>query len=287
MWILFATLNPISEAFRSLVIKKTTQHVEPIILTWANNIIPVILFPIVIYLTGTEIKWNPQFWYGFSIAGIIQITASVIYMRAIANGDISSVMPMLSFSPLFLLLSGPLIIGEFPDGQGLAGIILIVSGSYLLNLDLKKMNILGPFKAILKDKGTRLMLIVAFLWGISGPFDKISITNSSVLQHITFTNLLIFIVITIYMLFRKKFDFSNINKSKKNLLLVSGFTTASYFFHYSAMALTLVAYVVAMKRMAGMFSVVLGAVFLKEPNLRQKLLGSFIMFLGVLLIVFS
>ncbi len=287
MWILFATLNPISESLRSLVIKKTSRNVEPIVLTWANNIIPVLIFPFIMFLTGTEIKMNSQFLYGFSIAGVIQIIASVVYMRAIANGEISSVMPMLSFSPLFLLLSGPLIIGEFPNGQGLAGVLLVVSGSYLLNLDLKKMNILGPFKAILKDKGTRLMLFVALLWGISGPFDKISITNSSVLQHVTFTNLLIFIVITSYMIYRRKFDFSHMNKSKKNLLLVSGFTTASYFFHYSAMALTLVAYVVAMKRMAGMFSVVLGAVFLNEPNLKQKLLGSFVMFLGVLLIIFS
>ena len=287
MWILFAILNPISESIRSLVIRKTAQQIEPIILTWANNIIPVLLFPIVMLAAGTEIKSNFQFWYGFLCAGIIQITASVLYMRAIASGEISSVIPMLSFTPLFLLLSGPLIIGEFPNAVGLLGVLLVVTGSYLLNLDMKRMNLLEPFKAIIKNKGTRLMFIVAFLWAISGAFDKISINNSSVLQHITFTNILIFVVITPYLLFKKKLTYASVNKSKGGLFLISGLTTASYFFHYSALALTLVAYVVAMKRMSGIFAVLLGAVFLKEANIKQRLLGSFIMFLGVILIMFS
>lgn len=287
MWILFAVLNPISESIRSLIIKKASVQVEPIIITWANNIIPVILFPIVMYFTGTEIKSNTQFWYGFSIAGVIQIAASVIYMRAISHGEISSVMPMLSFTPLFLLLFGPVIIGEFPNGQGIAGILLVVLGSYLLNLDPKKMSLLEPFKAMARNKGTRLMFAVAILWSISGVFDKISITNSSVLQHITFTNILIFMTITAWLAFRKKLNLTEIYGARKNLLLVSGFTTASYFFHYSALALTLVAYVVSMKRMAGMFSVILGALFLKEPNIKQRLIGSVVMFIGVLLIVFS
>lgn len=287
MWVIFAFLNPVSESIRSLFIKKASAQADPIILTWANNVIPILLFPLIMLLTGTVIKSNFQFWYGFLCAGVIQITASVLYMQAISHGDISTVIPMLSFSPLFLLISGPIIIGEFPNGRGLLGIILVVAGSYLLNLDLKKMNLLEPFKAILKNKGTRLMFIVAILWAVSGTFDKISITNSSVLQHITFTNVLIFIVITVYLIYKKKFDFKAIYGARKNLVLISGFTTASYFFHYSALALTLVAYVVAMKRMSGLFAVILGAVFLKEANIKQRLLGTIVMFIGVLLIVFS
>jgi len=287
MWIIFAFLNPVSESIRSLFIKKASSQADPILLTWANNVIPVLLFPVVMLIAGTEIKSSFQFWYGFLCAGVIQITASILYMQAIANGDISTVVPMLSFSPLFLLVSGPLIIGEFPNGIGLIGVILVVVGSYLLNLDLKKMNPLEPFKAIIKNKGTRLMFIVAILWAVSGTFDKISITNSSVLQHVTFTNVLIFIVITSYLIVKKKFDWKKIYGAKRNLILISGFTTASYFFHYSALALTLVAYVVAMKRMSGVFAVILGAVFLKEANIKQRLLGAVVMFIGVLLIVFS
>ncbi len=234
-----------------------------------------------------DLKFNTQFWIGFLGSGIIQVINTVIYMRAISKGDISTVMPMLSFTPLVLLIASPFTIGEFPSSIGLIGILLVVLGSYLLNLDLKKMNPLEPFKAILKNKGTRYMLVVAVLWGISGVFDKISINNSSVLQHVTFLNVLVFISMTVIVVSQNKFDLGKMKESKADLFLVSLFTTGSYLFHYIALSLTLVAYVVSMKRISGVFSVLLGAYFLNEPNLRQRLLGSIVMFIGVLLIVFS
>ena len=285
MWLIFATLNPISESLRSLFIKRASGNVDPILISWSNNVIPFIIFPPMLLLI--DLKFNTQFWIGFLGSGIIQVINTVIYMRAISKGDISTVMPMLSFTPLVLLVASPFTIGEFPSAIGLLGILLVVLGSYLLNLDLKKMNPLEPFKAILKNKGTRYMLVVAVLWGISGVFDKISINNSSVLQHVTFLNVLVFISMTVIVISQKKFNLPKMKEAKADLFLVSLFTTGSYLFHYIALSLTLVAYVVSMKRISGVFSVLLGAYFLNEPNLRQRLLGGIVMFVGVLLIVFS
>ncbi len=284
MWILFALLNPVSEALRSVFIKRASGNVDPILISWSNNVIPFILFPPMLLLI--ELKFNVYFWIGFLGSGIIQVINTILYMRAISKGDISTVMPMLSFTPLVLLVASPFTIGEFPSAIGLIGILLVVSGSYLLNLDLTKMNPLEPFRAIIKNKGTRYMLVVATLWGISGVFDKISINNSSVLQHITFLNVLVFITMTVIVVSQKKFDLPKMKESKVDLFLVSLFTTGSYLFHYIALSLTLVAYVVSMKRISGVFAVFLGAYYFKEQNIKQRLLGSIIMFAGVLFIVF-
>ncbi|MEW6654174.1 MAG: EamA family transporter [Bacteroidota bacterium] len=285
MWILFTLLNPVSEALRSVFIKRASGNVDPILISWSNNVIPIIIFPPMLLLI--DLEFNTQFWIGFLGSGIIQVINTVLYMRAISKGDISTVMPMLSFTPLILLITSPLTIGEFPTTVGLLGILLVVSGSYLLNIDLKKMNPLEPFRAIIKNKGTRYMLVVATLWGVSGVFDKISITNSSVLQHITFMNILVFGSMTVLVLSQKKFNLSKMKETKADLFLVSLFTTGSFLFHYIAISLTLVAYVVSIKRIAGVFSVLLGAYYFNEPNLRQRLLASIVMFIGVLLIVFS
>lgn len=59
----------------------------------------------------------------------------------------------------------------------------------------------------------------------------------------------------------------------------------AYFVHMTAISMTLVAYVIALKRTAGMISVVFGFFFLNEQNIRERLLGSTIMFIGVLFIV--
>jgi len=171
--------------------------------------------------------------------------------------------------------------------MGLIGILTGVVGSYMLNLDLKQRNIFAPFNSLVKDKGTRYMLIVAFLWSVSANFDKIAIQNSSTWQHMAVTNILIFTTISFLVKTTKKFEIKSIPNDKKYLLIISGFTVGSYIFHMTALSLTLAAYVIAMKRMSALISVVLGSVFLKEPNLRQRLVGAAVMFAGVLLIVFS
>lgn len=291
MWILLALLNPVSESFRSLFIKKASKDVDPLIISWANNVIPVLLFPVILLIAvsyfGLTLEFNSKFLLGFTGSVTIQIINSILYMRAIAKGDISTVMPMLSFTPLFLLISSPILIGEFPNAMGLAGIVLVVAGSYVLNLDFKKMSFFAPIKAIYKNEGTRLMFFVSFFWGISGAFDKLAVSHSSVIQYVTFLNVTIFIAITSLVVYQKKFNKDKMMLARKNLFLVSAFTTGSFLFHYGAMALTLAAYVVSVKRLAGIFSVLIGFYFLNETNVRQRLLGSVIMFAGVLLIVFA
>jgi len=285
MWLIFALLNPVSESTRSLFIKKASAQVDPLVISWSNNLIPFLLFPFSLFFV--DLRFNTQFWIGFAGSGTIQIINTVLYMRAISKGEISTVMPMLSFTPLVLLITAPILVGEFPSLIGLGGVVLLVAGSYLLNIDLKKMSVMEPLKAIIKNKGTRLMLIVATLWGVSGAFDKMALNNSSVFQYITFLNILVFISTTIMVASQKKFNFVQIKKAKTNLFMVSFLTTCSYILHFAAISLTLVAYVVSLKRLTGMFSVLIGSHFLNEPKMRQRLIGSTVMFIGVLMIIFS
>lgn len=285
MWIIFALLNPVSEAIRSLISKKTSEKVDPLVIAWSNYFLPFFLFVPGIFFI--ELKFSYQFWQAVIISGLINLTATIFYNKALAYGNISAVMPMLSFTPLFMLLTSPILIGEFPNIYGLIGIILIVSGSYLLNFNSIKNGILTPFKSLITNKGTKYMLFVAFIWSISANFDKISIKSSSVYQHLIFINIVVFSLMTTLLFIQKKFNKEIIITNKKNLLLISSLAVSSFIFHMVALSLTLVAYVIALKRLSGLISVFLGYYFLKEKKIKERLLGAFIMFLGVLLIVLS
>lgn len=285
MWILFASLNPVTEAIRSMYAKKASKHVHPLILGMTKNIIPMLLFvPMLFFI---DVKWNAGFWIGVTGSGIINTIAAVYYMKAISEGDLSEVMPMLSFTPLFMLITSPIMVGEFPNIFGLIGIVLIVGGSYLLNYRDMKGDILKPFKSLVKNRGTRFMLIVAVIWSLSSNFDKISIENSSVIQHIAFVNAMIVISLTILIVIKGVYVKESFLKARKDLIMASGFTTLSFVFHMTAVSMTLVAYVVALKRMSGVISVMLGHFFLQEANMQKRLLGSSLMFAGVLFIVLS
>ncbi len=283
MWVLFAVLNPIVDATRNVFSKKASLNVDSLVVSWINNLIPLLFFSPVIFFI--EFKFNHQFIISLFVSGIINTAAAILYHRAISKEDISVVVPMLSFTPLFLLIMSPIIIGEFPTFKGLIGILLIVFGSYILNLDIRKEGFLFPLKSLLKNKGTRYMLIVAFIWSISANFDKKGIESSSILQYIFFINLFVTIGTTIFSLQKGKLSFASTWQERKNLFLVGILTSLGYLFHMIALSLTLVAYVIALKRTAGMITVLLGYFFLKEKNIKERLLGSSIMFLGVLFIV--
>ncbi|OGU71974.1 MAG: hypothetical protein A2V93_05895 [Ignavibacteria bacterium RBG_16_34_14] len=283
MWILFAILNPLADATKGLFSKKASRNVDSLLISWFNNLIPFIVFsPFLFFI---ELKFNFNFFQALFISGFINIIATILYHRAISKGDISVVVPMLSFTPLYLLIISPIIIGEFPDLKGLTGIILIVAGSYLLNINFNERNFLAPLKSLFANKGTRYMLIVAFIYSISANYDKIGIEASSVIQYIIFINLFVSAGTTAFLFLRKKFSYSLIKLEWKNLFLVGFITTLGFVFHMMALSLTLVVYVIALKRTNGMISVGLGYFFLNEKHTRERLIGTFIMFTGVLLII--
>src|SRR3989339_516488 len=283
MWVIYAVLNPFIDASRNVFSKKASLNVDSLVVSWVNNFVPFLLFlPVVFFI---ELKFNQQFIISVIISGTINTAAAILYHRAISQGEISVVVPMLSFTPLILLVISPIIVGEFPTSKGFIGIILIVVGSYLLNVNLKEKGILFPLKSLMKNKATRYMLIVAFIWSISANFDKKGIEASSILQYILFINLFVTIGTTIFSISKGKFSLQSVWRERKNLFFVGALTSLGYFVHMTALAMTLVAYVIALKRTSGMITVVLGYLILKEQNIKERLLGSTIMFLGVLFIV--
>lgn len=283
MWVLFAILNPLSDSFRNVFSKNASKNVHPLLISWFNNLIPLLIFTPTLFFI--ELKFSLEFFIALVVSGLINTAAAILYHRAISKGDISLVVPMLSFTPLFLLITSPLTIGEFPNTSGFIGIILIVIGSYLFNVKSFKEGIFTPLKSLLINKGTRYMLIISFIWSISANFDKIAIQSSSVLQYCFFINLFIFLLTSVFAFGNKNFTFHNIGKEKWNLLLVGLFTSFVYIFQFTALSLTLVAYVIALKRMSGIITIGLGHLFFKEKNIKDRFIGGIIMFAGVLFIL--
>jgi len=286
MWIIFAILNPFSEAFKNLVSKKAAiKNVPSLYLSWFNNLIPVLIFtPLAFFI---DFNFNKDFFVALFFSGILNVIAIILYMKAISEGEISQVIPMLSFTPLFLLVTSPLILGELPNLQGIFGVIFIVTGSYLLNINLQRQGIFAPFKALVKNKGTRLMMIVSFIYSFSSNFDKMAIQSSSMWQYLIFINIFMLLGTTSIILAKSKFNFEVIKSNRKNLISVGILNSLTNILHVTALSLTLVVYVIALKRTSGLMSIGLGAIFLKEKNIKERFLGAAVMFIGVLFIILS
>jgi len=263
--------------------KKNLSHVNEYISAFSLKLFAMVfLLPVLYFISIPAI--NPLYWIALVADATIMTAALVLYMKALKHGDLSISIPMIAFTPLFLLITSPLIVGEFPHLIGLAGILLIVIGSYLLNIDKKKKGYLAPIKAIFTNRGTRYMLGVAFLYSFTAVIDKVGLQNSSPLFWAVTGNAATLIGLFVVVMITSKRQMPIIQQKWKALLPAGFFMAVLTLFHMIAVSMTLVAYAIAIKRTSILFTVLWGALLFKEKNFKERLIGAAIMLAGVLLI---
>ena len=186
LWFIFAFLTALFEATKDVLSKKSLKDIDEYVVAWSLPCFALpFLLPILLFTAIPPL--GERFWLALVTGGTLYAFTLVLYMKALKSSDLSITVPMLTFTPLFLLITSPLMVGEFPGIFGLIGIFLIVTGSYLLNINHSKKSrsqgyrnrYFAPFKALLKEKGPRLMLVVAFIWSMTANIDKIGLQNSS------------------------------------------------------------------------------------------------------------
>ena len=283
LWVLFALLTAFCESMKDVFSKKSLREIDVYFMAWSLRFFALpFLLPILFFI---EIPVLNQAFYGaLLVSGSINVLTTYLYIKAISQSDLSITVPLLTFTPLFLLITSPIIVQEFPGTYGLIGILFIVTGSYTLNLKEKNKGFLAPLRALVNENGPKLMLAVAFLWSISSNFDKVGVQNSSPLfwaiASCTYVSFFLFPL----MAFKSQNNLEVLPKKVMSVLPAGFFTAFTIIFQMNAINLALVPYVISIKRTSVVMSVVFGYLFFKEKDLKQRLTGSFLMIIGVLLI---
>lgn len=284
-WLLFSFFTAICEASKDIFSKKGLAKVDVYIVAWASRLYSIpFLLPVFFIVDIPDIK--PSFWVALCIGGGLNVVTTILYMKSISSSELSLSVPLIAFTPLFLLLTSPLIIGEFPSIMGIFGVVLIVIGSYFLNLKQTKGDLLAPFKLLMTQKGPRYMLIVAFIWSISSNFDKMGVMASSPLIWAVSINLFIALAMMPLVLFKSSANLGQLSKNFWNLLPIGLFSAATLIFQMLAINIALVAYVISIKRTSAILVVLAGYFIFKEKSAGYRLVGTVIMVAGIFLISF-
>lgn len=282
-WLLLALGAACCESFKDVASKRGLRKVEPVTAAWAFSFFSLpFLLPWLLLLEIPEL--GGEFWLALFIGGGLNLLALVLFMQAIQSSDLSATVPFIAFTPLFLLVTSPLLVGEFPGSWGVGGVVLIVSGAYLLNVRERSRGYLAPLRAILSTPGPRLMLAVAFIWSLTSNIDKIGVQHSSPFVWGAAINLFMASSLLPFVLARLHGGWRLSLGHLPILLPIGLFNALTLIFQFLAITLTLVPYVIAVKRSSTLISVVLGHYLFEEINLRERLGGAGLMFLGVVLI---
>lgn len=282
-WLILGIFTAFFEAIKDVFGKQNLKKSDEYVVAWSLSFFSVIfLTPWVIYTGIPEL--NTQFWISLLIGGSINAVTTLLYIKAIKVSDLSLTVPLVALTPLFMLLTSPLIVGEYPKFFDYIGILLIVAGSYLLNIKEKSQGYLAPFKALLNEPGPKFMLIVAFLWSITSNFDKIGVKNSSPIFWLFSLFGTMSILLLPILLHKTPNPGTKILKQLPMLATMGFFNAIGVLCQMQALTLTLVVQVIAIKRTSVLMGVLFGHFIFKEKDIQQRLLGAGIMILGVFFI---
>lgn len=283
-WFFFAFMTAIFEALKDVASKRSLVHVSEYAVAWSWMVFALpLLVPAVLVQPVPLPQLTPTFWVALLAGSLCNTLAITLYVKAIKASDLSITVPMIAFTPLFLLVTSPLIVGEFPDALGVIGVLLIVGGSYVLNLKERNKGYLEPYRALLREPGPKLMLLVAFIWSIGANIDKVGVQNSAPFFWALCMCASIATLMAPVILWSSERR-QQIRNHIGALMIIGLLSALVALFQMTAITMTLVAFVIAVKRTSTVMSVFLGYLVFQEGQLQERLTGAAIMILGVVCI---
>jgi drug/metabolite transporter (DMT)-like permease len=284
MWILLAatcsTLNAVSGALTKRLVERSS-------LLASTFLIALLSLPVFLVLAAVRgvPAILPGFWLALAVNVGINLVVWPLRNLALRLSPLSLTIPFLALTPLFLLITEALFLGDRPGARGMAGVGLIVAGAYALNLG--RGGPLAPFRAIARERGSLIMLGVAAAWSVTSVFDKICILKSSPTFYLASFHFLYAAGSLPMVLARKSPAGRTLRREWRLLALIALATAGTMLAQMAALELTLVSYVIAIKRAGMLLSVILGAIFFGEKDPARRFVGSALMAAGVAFIVFD
>ncbi len=304
LWALLSGIGACSDAAYYIVNKRFLRSVQPDLLAAAGFLCTGI------FLFALSLAWGipalgPDFLYAVGATSAINVLGTTLAFRALKSTDISLAVPMLSFTPLFLVVTAFVMLGEIPSLAGMAGIVIIVAGSYILNTAAEHTSLLDPFRAMASHPGILAMFFVAFLYAIAIGFDKMVVLNSD----IVFGSAVVFSILgsafMVIFLLKSAMHRSDLpapaatapspvqaqphSGTARDVLaagiLIAIFLTIESVAINAAYLDQIVPYVSAIKRMSIIITVLYGTLVFRETGIRQRVSGAALMVFGVVLIL--
>lgn len=283
-WLSLSLLSALFLAAADAYTKKWLSQHSAVELVVVRFVLSGVLFIPLFLLLYRPTPVPPVFWLWVAAALPLEILAMRLYMLAIRDAPLALTLPYLAFTPVFVVASGWVLLGETVSLQGLAGILMVTAGAYVLNLEHANADWrswLDPLLAVVRERGSRMMLAVAMIYGVASVFGK------GALQYMpasTFGPLYFMILGAFTLAFYAAWQpgaLRVLRHTTRYHWLIGLFMALTVFTHFLALEQIQTAYMIAAKRTSSLFGILLGAWLFREARLGQHLVGAALMVAGV------
>jgi len=229
-----------------------------------------------------------EFWYWAAALVPLEVIAMLLYSQAIRDTSLSLTLPYLAFTPVFNTLTGYILLQERVSVTGFAGILLVVFGAWLLNLEHAKgerFDVLAPFRAIVTERGSRLMLITAALYSITSVLGKGALAYTTPVFFGTLYYVVIGITVIVTFSIGARTPVHVLWRRPLPHLAIGLFMGIMVLTHFFAIRDVEVAYMIAVKRTSLLFGILYSVLLFHERARFEHFLAGGLMLAGVFLIV--
>jgi drug/metabolite transporter (DMT)-like permease len=287
-WIALSLLSAAFVASGDAVIKRATHQLDAYALSWGLSVVAAALLWPVVLVRGELPPFGPMVLGILAGSAVLNILRQVLIVKSLETADLSIVGPLLGTTPMFLLLVSPVLLGETASWIGGAGVVVTVAGSYVLCMNHGENGILRPFRAFIAERGPRLVLMAAAVSALTAAMDKTGLLRTSPLAWSAAIMSAIALGLTPVALSAPHRRRGLRSRSAWSLMAIAGTLLAAGSLSLMlALEIGLAAYVIALKRVSGPLSVLLGRAAFQEGFFVRRLIGSAIIVGGVLLIALA
>ncbi|RLG14501.1 MAG: hypothetical protein DRN66_01900 [Candidatus Nanohalarchaeota archaeon] len=287
-WYVFAFACAIVSSISAVVEKKTLikEHAMEFSTVFSIfNFLFVLPFLPLVDFSVLKDPYALGFIYAVSVLGGI---AFFFIAKGVRHMDISVVSPLLNFGPAFLLFLAWFFLGETLSLQQLAGVMIIIFGSYLLEISTKHPSLFGPVKKMIHSKHIYYIFLALILYGFSSIGDKIILGRITPVTYLVFVHFFIAVnFIVLIHLFHNGFEGikNGIRNAGKWIAIVCVLTCTYRYLQLQAISMAYVSLVIPIKRTSTIFTTIIGGGLFHEDHLLKKIICCIIMFAGAYLII--
>lgn len=284
MWFLLALVAALCQVLRNTVMKRLGDSLDEYINVWGR-------FTFLLPFAAVFVWWRgmPTIKPGFVPAcltfAVCQIISTMALSKALKLGQISMVTALWKVSLLVLVVLGYLTLHELPSALGIAGILISMSGVYLLNVNRAHLAWWAPLAVLFTDRGLRYTLLAALFFAPSVVTIKWAMQCSDPYMGTLGGYLAASLLVTPIVLWTSRKRFAEVPRHWKAFVSFGLFASLTTVTQGTAYLMTLSSYVEAVKQVEILFAMGIGiVVFGEKQKVRDIAPGALVMLAGVVLL---
>lgn len=297
-WYGYAFLSAFGLALVGLLQKRTLKDERSLEYVTIFSTVKAALF---LGLFWNRIDWSvttAQAWWLIAGAGFGSL-AFFFVVKAMRRMELSSVTPIIALEPGLVALIATFTLKEVLNGTQLAGVLLLLLGTYILELQHypagwwkttigRPLRLLNPFQAIVKERGGWYAVMSLLAFTISALFARRVLIEVPVTTYIAYDTIIVALVFLAAFSAQRQ-PLNILRPGQGHIVLAICIIAALHLAGNSAQAIALtlapVGLVIAAKRTSVLIDITLSGRLLHEHHLIGKMVAAGVMIIGTLFLV--